>query len=129
MESSYPTLLSLLFGGAFMLTPLFTPVVSVLYFRASPRSQRLPLRLAASAHGIAITLTFVFGIAFPYFGSPDAAFGQPFQIACLLCVSIMLSSFFLFQGKKVFHFLQLINLLGVASTLFLGGMAITGVWL
>jgi hypothetical protein len=114
---------------AFMLTPILTPISSVAYFRASPSSQLLILRLLASVHGVLITLVFLAGAALPSVVSPNPSYGLPYQLMCLLCVVLMALSFFLFRGRKVVHLFQILNFAGVVATLFLGGMAITGVWL
>lgn len=115
--------------AAFMFTPLLTPIASVAYFRTSPSSQQLVLRLLASAHGIVITIVFLVGAAFPTIASPSPYYGRPFQLMCFLCVVLMATSFFLYRGRKIIHWFQLLNVAGVVATLFIGGMAITGVWL
>jgi len=115
--------------AAFMLTPMLTPVASVANFLASSSAQHLVVRLLASAHGVLIALVFLVGAALPRVASPSPAYGLSYQLMCLLCVVLMAVSFFLFRGRKIVHWFQLLNLAGVVATVFLGGMAITGVWL
>jgi Ni,Fe-hydrogenase I cytochrome b subunit len=53
----------------------------------------------------------------------------PFLVLLLLPLSLIVDSFFLFRGRRIFHWLQVLNILCLIWTGFVGGMAVTGHWL
>ena len=111
------------------LAPLLTSAVSIIYFLCSPKSQPLLIRLLASAHGAVIAIIFFLAMALSNFVEPSPNLGKPFFAFYLVLLTLIVASLFLFKGRKFIHGLQVINLLGLAWTYFLGGMAVTGVWL
>ncbi len=108
------------------LLPLLT---SVAYFRSSPTGEPVAQRLAVSAHGVAISALCIGAVAIGAFGSPRQEYGNLFGLLCWVPVALIGYSFWRFRGNKQVHLLQAINLLWLLAAVFLGGMAVSGVWL
>jgi hypothetical protein len=121
--------MKLLGYAQFFLAPLLTFAVSIIYFLFSPKSQPLLVRLLASAHGAVIAIIFFLSLTLSNLVEPSPNFGKPFFIFYLALLALIVASLFLFKGRKIIHGLQVVNLLGLVWTYFIGGMAITGVWL
>lgn len=111
------------------LIPLLAIAISVVYFRRSPTDQSLSQRLLVSAHGVAIAALYLCALAFMWSGSSHTALGQPFAFTLLIPVLLIAVSFLKFRGPRTTHLFQLVNLFCLATTFFIGGMAITGDWL
>lgn len=109
--------------------PIFSVLVSGIYFRSSPSSVPLRMRLFASAHGIAIASLYFVAMGIWRSGTSRASYGIPFL--CLLTIPLVLIgvSFFCFRGSRLLHLLQIVNLLCLVWTAFIGSMAVTGDWL
>lgn len=130
MEASHSNLVLSFFGPLIVHLPaLFTIIVSVIYFKASPKSQSLQGRLIASAHGVVITLVFYSTFTFVNLVGSSVSYKKPFIFLTLVPVGFVMASLFIFKGNKNIHFYQVINLLGLVWCYFFGGMAITGLWL
>jgi heme/copper-type cytochrome/quinol oxidase subunit 4 len=100
-----------IFGSGYtLMVPLSALAVSVAYYRNSPTTQPVLLRLLASAHGVSIALLWslmLFWIA----QSQDAAWRlTAFECLLLLPVALIIVSFFVFQGPRKVHLLQAVNL-------------------
>ncbi len=112
-----------------VLAPLLATSISVAYFRASPRTEPLSKRIAASAHGVTIALIYVTAILVWWAGISTPRLATPYLLLLLLPLSLIVTSFFLFRGRRIFHWLQVLNFMCLIWTGFVGGMAVTGDWL
>lgn len=104
-------------------------VTSFVYFRASPQTAPLTHRIAVSLHGVAVSILCVGAVWVGMIGSPHPEFGAIFHFLLVLPLVLVAYSLWHFHGKRAIHLLQGINLLWLAFAFFLGGMAVTGVWL
>ena len=100
-----------IFGSGYtLMVPLSALAVSVAYYRNSPTTQPVLLRLLASAHGVSIALLWslmLFWIA----QSQDVAWHlTAFECLLLLPIALIVVSFFVFQGPRKVHLLQAVNL-------------------
>lgn len=82
-----------------------------------------------SAHGVAITAVFSVAMLLHGVNHADARYAFPFMFLSTLPVGLIVYSFLRFKGPKVVHFFQILNLLCLVYTFFMGGMAITGDWI
>ena len=117
---------ALLFLGAISLLPVIT---SIVYFRASPVSDSVSLRMSVSAHGVVLSALCLGAVFIGGFGLHRPEFGQPFMLLLLAPIILIGYSFWQFNGKKIIHLLQFINLIWLFFAAFLGGMTVTGMWL
>lgn len=130
MEPAAPSFLALLSGLAqFWLAPILAVGVSVVYFLSSPKSQSVGGRVAASVHGSSIALLYFAAIAVHQAGIAQPKYGTVFASLLLLPIALAFGSFFVYRGRKAVHMLQLLNVLCLAWTFFIGSMAVTGTWL
>lgn len=113
----------------FWLAPFITLAVSIAYFRASPSTQRLAARLAASSHGASITVLYLGAMAVWLSGHSNSAYAGPFAFFLLIPLVLVVVAFFVFRGRKMIHLLQFINVAALAWTFFIGSMAVTDRWL
>ena len=113
----------------FIFPVLLAVAISVIYFRNSPRTEPLARRLLASAHGVVIAVLFISAIAIWLSGHSQERLGTPFQLLLLIPLALMIASFFLFKGPKATHLLQILDVVCLLWTWFVGGMAVTGDWL
>ena len=109
--------------------PLFASVVSIIYFRISPRAQALWERVTVLAHGASIAALYFGAVSIWWAGASRSSFATPFALASVLPVALIVFSFIRFRGQRTVHFLQTVNLLCFIWTLFAGSMAVTGDWL
>lgn len=113
----------------FWLPPILTTLVSIIYFRASPRTQPIRGRIAVSVHGVAIAVLYFGAILFAMTGRSSPAYGSMYSYLSIVPVVLIIFSLIKFRGHRLLHLLHLINLFGGAWQYFIGGMAVTGVWL
>ena len=106
------------------LAPLITATVSLLYFIKSPKEQPLATRLIASAHGLSITVIYVYGLTLLFTNTRGDGFLTVFEMVLVLPIILALISFKLFEGPKAFHFLQILNALCLAWTAFFVSMSL-----
>jgi hypothetical protein len=106
--------------------PLLAGFVSVVYFVASPKTQPIRQRLLASAHGAVIVtvyalawLVIIAGISRPYLFFL-------FALSLLVPGALIATSFFVYQGPKAVHCLQVPNVACLLWTGFAGAILITG---
>lgn len=115
------------------LTPILTVLVSIIYFRMSPKEQRLHTRLAVSGHGVAIAVLYCGAILVSRFMrlSPATKYTIHDIWSYLLIVPVIFIFFALmkFRGPLLVHLLQIINMMGLVWTLLLGSMFLTDQWL
>jgi F0F1-type ATP synthase assembly protein I len=111
------------------LAPLLAVAVSVIYFCRSPQTEPIMRRIAASAHGIAIALIYVGALSLNFAHLESQRWSTPFSIILLLPLMLIVLFVLLFRGHPETHWFQLLNLLCLAWTAFIGGMAVTGDWL
>jgi hypothetical protein len=130
METAEPSILIVLFGFAqSLLVPLLAAGVSGIYFFTSPKAQPIGSRIAASAHGLTIAAIYFLAMTVFWADKAQPMYGGPFVLLLLLPILLAVLSFFLYKGHKTVHLLQILNLLCLAWTFFIGGMAVTGQWL
>ncbi|BCB25722.1 hypothetical protein SKTS_06080 [Sulfurimicrobium lacus] len=104
-------------------------VISLVYFRASPATESLAQRIAVSLHGATVSVLCIGAVLVGMIGSPRPELGEMFRLLLVVPVALIAYSLWRFQGKRAIHLFQGINLLWLAFAFFLGGMAVTGVWL
>ena len=130
MQSADPFTFVAAFAIAqFWLAPILALAISGVYFFTSPATQTLYRRLVASLHGAVIAALYLGALMFNAVGISKPEYGIPFLATLLLPVVLIATSFILYEGKRSLHALQMVNLLCIAWTFFIGGMAITGEWL
>ena len=115
---------------AFWLVAASVPLITTfVYFKASPSTESLVQRIAVSAHGAAVSVLCVGAVLVGMLGAPRPELGEIFRVLLLVPIALVIYSLWRFQGRRAIHLLQGINLLWLALAFFLGGMAVTGVWL
>lgn len=112
-----------------MIAPALAIGISALYFTASPKTELLAKRLLVSAHGVVIALLYFGAMSVFWFHRSNDAFVKPFTYLLLIPLLLILTSLFMFRGRKLIHWLLLVNLACLAWTAFIGVMAVTGDWL
>jgi hypothetical protein len=113
----------------FWVSPALSILVSVIYFRSSPRDQSLSRRLLVSAHGVILALIYIGAIIVWQAGCARTNFGEPFAIILAVPLVFTLATFLWFRGPRYIHLIQFVNLFCLAVTFLIGGMAVTGNWL
>lgn len=106
--------------------PVLAAAVSGLYFAASPRAEPLRKRVLVSAHGAAIALLYVLAWIVLITGRSNLRLGTPFLLLLILPVLLITLSFAFYRGRKVVHWLQIINMVCLLWTGFVGTMLVTG---
>jgi hypothetical protein len=130
MESTSLNIIAVLFAWAQgLLAPILALVISVVYFISSPRTEPLSKRILASAHGVVITAIYMGAMTVFWAQKANPKFITPFLFSLLVPLLLIAVSFFVYRGRKTVHFLQLLNLLCLGWTFFIGSMAVTGDWL
>ena len=104
-------------------------VTSLVYFCASPPTESLIQRIAVSLHGVAVSVLCVGAVLVGMVGSPRPELGEAFRFLLVVPLALVAYSLWHFHGKRTIHLLQGINLLWLVFAFFIGGMAVTGVWL
>ena len=100
---------------------VFSPLaVSLAYYKSSPTTQPVLLRLLASAHGLAVTFVWALMLYWLQYPGPGLT---AFRCALLLPVVLIIASFFIFQGPRSVHFLQGVNLVSLVYIAVLGDFA------
>jgi hypothetical protein len=82
-----------------------------------------------SAHGLTIATLYLGAIAVGQVGASKVKYGAPFAIAFLIPLVLMVYAIITFPGRRSVHWLQLLNLVALFWSAFIGTMAITGDWL
>jgi hypothetical protein len=77
--------------------PLFASVVSIIYFRSSPRAQALWERVTVSAHGASIAALYFGAMSIWWAGASRSSFATPFALASVLPVALIVFSFYSFS--------------------------------
>lgn len=112
---------------------LIAPVVMILisgtYFLAAPKEQPLKVRLLASAHGFTASLIFLTAMIIGIYRAQNPEFGMAYLVAFLLPTALIVYSFIKFGGNKAIHLLQLINIPVMLLAIFVGFLAITGIYI
>jgi hypothetical protein len=116
---------AILYWGA-ALPPL---LVSIAYFWASPHSLSFSQRVAVSVHGAAIALLFIGALLTTSYGHAKQEYGQLYGVLLLVPVVFILYSVWRFTGRKWLHILQVVNLIWLVLAFFIGGMAVTDLWM
>jgi len=112
-----------------LLAPAFAIGISAVYFTASPKTEPLAKKLLVSAHGVSIAALYLVALSVFWFHRSSDALAKPFNYLLLIPVLLILTALFMFRGRKVIHWLLLVNLACLAWTAFVGVMAVTGDWL
>ena len=130
MESTSQSIIIVLSAWAQgMLAPVLALSVSAVYFFTSPKTEVLSKRLLASAHGLSIAALYLVAMTIFWANSAHPKFQVPFLFSLAIPALLIGTSFFVYRGSKTVHFLQLLNLLCLGWTFFIGSMAVTGRWL
>ena len=130
MPRTDPDFFATAFGLAqFWFAPMVALAISAVYFVTSPKNQPMAQRFAASGHGAVICILYLTAMACWILGVSKRSYGFPFAVLLLFPVLLMGLSFFLYRGPRFVHGFQVLNLLCLAWTFFIGGMAVTGDWL
>ena|ERR1035437_400095 len=130
MELTSLNIIDVLFGWVQgLLAPIVALVISAAYFMSSPLSKPLSKRILASAHGVVITAIYMGAMTIFWAQKANPKFITPFLFSLLIPLFLIAVSFFVYQGRKTIHSLQLLNLLCLGWTFFIGSMAVTGDWL
>lgn len=120
-------LITVLRWASVELAPLAALLVSIVYFVSSPGSEPIARRFLVSAHGAVVAGMYIGALLLSNRSSPS--FAEPFQLLFVLPLALIGISLALYRGTKAVHWLQGVNLLCLAWTYFIGGMAVTGAWL
>jgi hypothetical protein len=112
-----------------LLAPLLATIVSIIYYRAALPSLSQLQKVLLSAHGICIAVLYMSAMLVFWMGLSKEVYATPFLFSLLVPVGLGMFSLFKYQGHKVVHWLQLLNMLCLAWTAFIGIMAVTGNWL
>jgi len=104
-------------------------LISGIYFLAAPKEQPLKMRLLASAHGFTASLIFLTAMIIGFYRAQNPEFGMVYLLAFLLPTVLIVYSFIEFDGNKATHLLQLINIPVMLWALFVGFLAITGLYI
>ena len=83
----------------------------------------------ASAHGFAISIVYFGAMSVFWANAARPKYAVPFVVLIAVPGALILLSFFVYRGPKHVHLLQVLNLLCLAWTFFIGIMAVTGEWL
>lgn len=130
MESTSTNIVIVLFAWAqWLLAPALAFLTSVAYFKSSPKSESLNKRIIVSAHGVVIAALYMVAMTIFWAQKADPKFITPFLFSMVVPLLLITVSFIFYRGRKVIHFLQLLNLLCLGWTFFVGSMAVTGDWL
>ena len=103
---------------------VLTLLISVVYFFSSPATESTGKSLAVSAHGVLIAALYFAVIVLS--AHPAEAYAIPFMVLCVGGLLLVFFTIWQFKGRRVFHFLQIVNIL-VLSLVFVFGLgSITG---
>lgn len=116
----------LAWAGYVGVAPLIAIGISIAYFISSSRQQTLGGRLAASSHGVAIALLYAAAWVVLLSGKSNRSLGSIYAFALLLPVALIVTSFFIYRGNRLIHWLQPVNLLCLLWIGFAGVMMVTG---
>jgi Na+(H+)/acetate symporter ActP len=116
----------LIWGAEVFAAPLLAAAVSALFLVSSPRLQSRPRRLLASAHGATIAVLYLAAWTVLLTGHSGRRLGVPFEGLLLIPLFLIVASFFLYQGRRAMHWLQVVNVACLMWTGLAGGMLITG---
>jgi len=113
----------------FILSPLLAIFVSIVFFRASPRSQPLNYRLLAASPGVTMAAFLAAAYSCLYLGWSNHALSGPYLFfSCVVPFGLIVASLIVFAGNKWLHALQLVNLDALPQTAVYGAMAIANDW-
>ena len=104
-------------------------LTSYFYYQHGGVETSILVRCVTSAHGVLGILLFISAMTIGFTGNHNESNFKPFLISYLLPVSSILLSFILFRGNKKIHLLQIINIISLLVSFFIGGMSVTGRWL
>jgi hypothetical protein len=116
----------LTWSGYVLVAPVLAAAISGVYFVVSPRTQPLRSRILASAHGVTIALLYAAAWMVLISGQSSLWLGNLFAFSLLLPLSLIIISFFFYQGPKSVHWLQVINVACLLWTGVTGIMLVTG---
>src|SRR5258706_14008318 len=102
---------------------------SVVYYVAPPMDTPLPRSILVPAHGAAMALLYVGAMTVALRGASRPTYGTPFLVFMAIPVLFAILAMRFYQGNRMIHLLQVVNVLCLAWTGFMGRMAVTGKWL
>jgi hypothetical protein len=109
--------------------PLTSLAISLIYFVACSRTLSLTRRLLASSHGVSIALLYFGALEVFWHDKADPSYTDPFLLLAIIPVVLIFVSFYAYRGPVWVPYLQILNLLSLLWTLFIGQMAVSGRWL
>jgi len=112
--------------GWFGAPVLLPAAVSVVYFWQSPPVQSLRDRLLISAHGVLISVSYLGAMFVGARHASSELLAAPFVLLLVLAIALMQLAIRRFRGPRRVHLLQIVNVVCLGWTFFIGGMVITG---
>src|SRR5258706_1783070 len=103
--------------------------ISVIYYVMAPMDTPLSRRILVSAHGAAMSILYVGAMTVALLGASRPTYGTPFLVFMAIPVLFAILAMRFYQGNRMIHLLQVVNVLCLAWTGFMGRMAVTGKWL
>src|SRR5215470_2878812 len=123
MEPTSPSVLDAISGWAQgLLAPILATAVSAIYFYFSPNSVSTGRRVLASAHGVSIAVLYLGAMTVFWTSTASSNYQAPFLIALVIPIALIIATFFVYLGPKKLHFLQVLNVLCLLWTFFIGSM-------
>ena len=98
--------------------------ISVLYFIFNSSSTNLIERICVSIHGILGTILYTGAIYLFEIKNSNKYLLSIYHTLLLLPVLSIIYSFFKFKGKKIIHFLQILNVICLIIVWFFGSLLI-----
>ena len=118
-----------LYWAQWLLAPVVSIAVSVIYFVTADRKLSFRRRVLVSMSGLSIATVYFAAMAVALTGHASRGNNIAFSTAQLALIALIVVSFKLYAGPKWVHSLQVPNILSLMWSAFIGGMAVTGEWL
>lgn len=126
-EINWTAVVSSIVQGA--IPVLLSLCIGLVYFYKSPPSQPLAQRVIISCYGVSILLIYICAWAVFVTGLSNNSLISPFLYTFIVPLILIVATFVLYRGPKWVHLLQIVNVIVLAWTYFIGGMAVTNDWL
>ena len=101
-------------------------VISAAYYFMDGSEHNDWVRLFVSIHGLAAAFLYVCALISK---GNHPWMALPYLFAHMFPVASIIYGFFRFSGSKFLHLSQIVNVVCMMYTIFVGGMAISGDWL
>jgi hypothetical protein len=93
--------------------PLITATVSITYFLASSKTQKIGQRLLASSHGILLSAIYLLAFLIGRFRLDPGIIAPIYLLSFVFPACALIYSFIKFSGNRWWHSLQIVN--GIAG--------------